>query len=234
MGERLQKIIAHAGIASRRQAERLIEQGQVTVNGKVVRKLGSQADPERDHIKVNGKLIRPESLEYWAVHKPVGMLSAVRDDRNRPVVRKLVPSTRRIYPAGRLDFNSEGLMILTNDGELARKIMQAGTLEKVYRVKIQGHPARDKLDLLRKGLRSGRVQYAPCKIKFLKKTENNIWFEIRLRQGKNRQIRKMFEAINHHVLRLKRIAVGPVRLGGLRPGHARKLLDSEVKKLKAA
>ncbi|HSR50368.1 MAG TPA: pseudouridine synthase [Acidobacteriota bacterium] len=234
MGERLQKIIAHAGIASRRQAERLIEQGRVTVNGKVVRRLGSQADPDSDHIKVNGKLIQAEPHEYWAVHKPTGMLSAVKDDQKRPVVRRLVPTSRRVYPAGRLDFNSEGLMILTNDGALAKHIMQAGSYEKVYRVKIQGHPDRDKLDLLRKGLRAGRVTYAPCKIKFLKKTDSNIWFEVKLRQGRNRQIRRMFEAINHHVLRLKRIAIGPVRLGSMRPGEARKLLPSELKKLKSA
>lgn len=231
MRERLQKIIAAAGIASRRRAEQLILDGLVTVNGEVVRQLGSKADPARDFVKVGGKRLQAEPMEYFAVHKPPGVLSSVSDPKNRPVVTDLVQSSRRLYPAGRLDFFSEGLMILTNDGTLTRKLTRAGRLEKVYRVKVQGAPGLGKLDALRKGLRLGGEQLAPCRIRSLKRGKN-CWFEVGLRQGRNRQIRRMFEKIGHPVMRLRRVSIGPVTLGNLKPGAARPLTGKEVEALK--
>lgn len=231
MPQRLQKIIARAGIASRRKAEELIRQGMVTVNGRVVTELGSRADPEKDHIKVEGKLIQPERLEYFAVHKPRSVLSAVSDERGRPVVTDLVPSGARLYPAGRLDFDSEGLVILTNDGDLAKRILKAGQWDKKYRVKVHGRPSERKLRLLSGGLRVKRERFAPCRIRPLK-IGDNCWFEVVLKEGRNRQIRRMFEAVGHSVMRLRRVAVGPVRLGDLPPGRCRRLTQQEIQTLK--
>lgn len=231
MRQRLQKIIAGAGIASRRKAEELIREGRVSVNGHVVRELGTQADPEEDHIKVNGKLIRAEPLEYWAVHKPQGVLSAAADPERRPLVTQLVKSARRLYPVGRLDFSSEGLIILTNDGELTRRVTQAGMIDKVYRVKVRGQPSEEQMGRLREGITLGGQRLEKCKIVPLK-LGHNSWYEVVLRQGKNQQIRRMFERIGHPVMRLRRTAIGPVRLARLPKGAARKLSDGEVKALK--
>ena len=232
MEERLQKIIARAGIVSRRKAEEYIAQGRVRVNGQIISILGAKADPASDHIKVDGKLLRPESFEYYAVHKPRSVLSAASDDRGRPVVVDLVHSGKRLYPAGRLDFNSEGLVILTNDGELAERIMRAGTTAKVYRVKVRGQPEERKLDRLRKGIRVEGEKLAPCQIQ-TRKIDNNCWLEVVLRQGQNRQIRRMFEAIGHPVMRLRRVAIGPVKLGRLAPRTYRALTLEEVSYLKS-
>jgi 23S rRNA pseudouridine2605 synthase len=230
MRERLQKIIARAGIASRRKAEVLISEGAVTVNGQVVRELGSQADPERDHIKVKGKLIRPEPLEYYMLNKPRGVLSTVSDPEGRPVVGDYVRSSRRLYPAGRLDFNSEGLIILTNDGELARRITQAGELEKVYHVKAQDTPEQEKLGRLTKGVVVDGVTMRASRVRQLK-PGNNPWYEVTLVEGKNRQVRRMFERIGHSVLKLRRVAIGKVKLGRLPVGACRPLTAEEVKSL---
>lgn len=232
MKERLQKIIAAAGLASRRKAEELIVQGRVVVNGVTVTELGVKADPASDHIRVDGRLIHAEVLEYYAVHKPQGILSAASDARKRPVVTDLVRSSRRLYPAGRLDFQSEGLMILTNDGELTKSLTAAGNIEKVYRVKVRGVPTEQQLDKLRKGLRGGKLDYAPCRIRKIR-ADRNCWLEVRLKQGKNRQVRTMFDGIGHAVMRLRRVAIGPVELGDLKPGASRRLSDEEVRALRA-
>lgn len=231
MQERLQKIIAGAGIASRRKAEELIRQGHVSVNGRMVRKLGSKADPQTDHIKVDGRRIEPVSFEYYVVNKPQGVLSAVRDALQRPVVTQLVKSHKRLYPAGRLDFQSEGLVILSNDGELTRNITRSGFIRKVYRVKVRGQPVRDSLDQLRHGAKIDSEDLASCGIRLLKKGRNS-WYEVTLHQGKNRQIRRMFENIGHPVMRLRRIAIGSVLLGDLPPGSARRMSIEEVRSLK--
>ncbi len=231
MQERLQKIIARAGIASRRKAEGLIRQGRVTVNGQVVREMGARADPERDHVKVNGKLLQPESKEYFVVYKPQGYLSAASDGAGRPVVTELVRSGSRLYPAGRLDFNSEGLILLTNDGELTRNLTKAGKVDKRYRVKVSGCPDEESLKRLRQGVQAGGSRFAPCRI-FSLKRGSNCWFELVLREGKNRQIRRMFEAVGHPVMRLRRIAIGPIRLVGMKPGESRKLTAGEIERLK--
>lgn len=230
MLERLQKIIAHAGVASRRKAEQLILEGRVTVNGRRVQELGFKADPRTDHVKVDGKLIRPEPLEYYAVHKPAGMLSSVSDPQGRPVVRQLVRSRARLYPAGRLDFNSEGLMILSNDGALTRRLIQAGEVDKVYRVKVRGMVGKEELEKLRQGIRLGGAFLSVRRVTLLKKG-NNCWYEVVLAQGKNRQIRRLFEHVGHPVMRLRRTAIGPVELKKLKPGEYRELTASEVARL---
>lgn len=232
MEERLQKIISMAGIASRRKAEDLIREGKVSVNGVVINTLGSKADPEMDHIKVNGRLIHSEPLEYFAFYKPQGVVTSTSDPEGRPVVSDYFTSKRRLYPAGRLDFNSEGLVIMTNDGALAKRIMTAGSIPKVYRVKVQEIPDKKCLDFLRRGalLRDG-TQLAPCGIKILK-FSRNPWLEVILYQGKNRQIRRMFEDTGHFVMKLKRVAVGPITLGTLKAGEFRKLKPFEVQALR--
>lgn len=236
MKERLQKIIAHAGVASRRKAEELIRDGLVTVNGKVVTELGSLADPQQDHVKVNGKLIRAEPLEYFAVNKPRGMLSTVSDPEGRPVVTKLVGTGKRLYPVGRLDYNSEGLVILTNDGELAERVLEGG-VDKVYHVKVHLEPSEEQIRRLIRGITVDGISMRAEGIYRLEKARtskdmNNPWYEVVLRQGKNRQIRKMFERIGHAVMRLRRVSIGPVRLGKLRPGEYRPLTTAEISALK--
>lgn len=234
MEERVQKIVARAGVASRRKAEQLIREGRVTVNGRAVTELGTKADPEQDQIKVNDRLLRPETLVYFALNKPRGVVSSVSDPQGRRVVTDFVQSEARIYPAGRLDYASEGLLILTNDGSLARKITQAGHLSKVYRVKVSGQPSAEKLDRLRKGLRVGDGEvFASCEIKRLK-AGNNSWYQVVLKQGRNRQIRRMFEAVGHFVMRLRRTSIGPIDLGDLAPGEARRLTSGELRRLDAA
>jgi pseudouridine synthase len=230
MRERLQKIVAAAGIASRRKAEELIRKGRVSVNDQTVTQLGTKVDPQKDRIKVDGRLIRPEPLEYFMVNKPQGVLSAVSDPSKRPLVTDLVRSPRRLYPVGRLDFQSEGLMILTNDGALTRKITRAGTMEKIYKVKVRGQPAQEQLDRLCVGITVEGEKFSRCRIAELKKARN-CWFEVVLREGKNRQIRRMFEHIGHPVMRVRRMAIGGVTLGDLKPGASRKLTSREVQLL---
>ena len=228
---RLQKIMAHAGLASRRKSEELILQGRVTVNGRVVDRLGTRADPVRDEVRIDGVLLRPERNEYYIVNKPRRVLSAVSDPRGRPVVTKLVPSRVRLVPAGRLDFQSEGLMLLTNDGDLVRTITRAGNLEKVYHVKVARPPSPSALRRLQGGIRSGGKRMAARRIRLLE-PGRNPWYEVVLVQGRNRQIRTMFEAVGHRVMKLRRVAIGPLRLGRLTPGQYRELADWEVRRLR--
>lgn len=231
MEERLQKIVAHAGIASRRKAEVLIRQGRVTVNGRIVTRLGSKADPDQDHIKVDGRLIRSEAKIYYALNKPQGVISSARDPRGRPVVTELVPKEMRVYPAGRLDFDSEGLILLTNDGEVAEAVTRAGSVSKVYRVKLSGQPGEEELNHLRAGIRlSDGTQLARCEIRLLR-ADKSCWFEVVLKQGRNRQIRRMFDQIGFRVMRIRRVAIGPIRLRNLRPGEYRKLDEREIQEL---
>src|SRR5688572_6289832 len=197
MKERLQKLIAAAGVASRRHAEELIAAGRVTVNGEVVKELGTKADPDKDHIKVNGKLINPQlkSREkvYVLLNKPKGYLSSVSDPEGRPLVTELLPrSLGRLYPVGRLDFNTEGLLLLTNDGDFTNFITAArNRVEKVYEAKVKGLPPEAALQRIRRGvILDDGTRTAPAKITKVDATENNAWFEIVLHQGKNQQIRR--------------------------------------------
>jgi 23S rRNA pseudouridine2605 synthase len=239
--ERLQKIIAAAGIASRRKAEELIQSGLVSVNGNIVTELGTKADSETDSIRVNNKLLKgAERHEYVALNKPKGYVTTVSDPEGRPTIMELVRSKVRLYPIGRLDFNSEGLLLLTNDGNLAHKLMKAAShLPKTYMVKVAGQPAEDQLRRLRAGVSiaeerdpSRRVKTAPAQIRVIKDAENP-WLEVTLHEGRNRQIRKMFEEIGHHVEKIRRVRYGPLELD-LPPGESRALTSQEVSRLEQA
>lgn len=256
--ERLQKIIAAAGIASRRKSEELIVQGLVSVNGQTVTELGSKADPARDHIKVNGKLIgAPERPIYVLLHKPKGYVTTLSDPEGRPTVLDLVRGVgARVYPVGRLDYASEGLLLLTNDGELARALMHASShVRKTYLVKVSGQPSVEQIERLRAGIplpperkplktpvgakakpqarrRSEVVRTAPARIELLREAANP-WYEVSLIEGRNRQIRRMFEEIGHHVEKIRRVRYGPLELD-VEPGKFRHLSSKEVTQLKRA
>lgn len=238
MEQRLQKLIAAAGLASRRHAEELIAAGRVTVNGKVVTELGTKADPVKDHIKVSGKLINPQidkrEKVYVLLNKPRGYLSSVTDPEGRPLVVDLLPpSLGRLHPVGRLDFNTEGLLILTNDGDLTNFVTAArNRVEKIYEVKIKGVPSDSAIERLRHGVTlDDGTRTAPAKIERLHETDTNAWFEISLHQGRNQQIRKMFDVIGHSVLKLRRVRIGPLTDENLKPAHWRFLADAEVARL---
>ena len=250
--ERLQKIIAAAGVASRRKAEELITQGRVSVNGHTVTELGSKADLSTDHIKVDGKLLRgAERHVYLLLNKPKGYVTTVSDPEGRPTVMDLVKNvSARIYPVGRLDWSSEGLLLLTNDGDLASKLTHAAShVQKTYLVKIAGRATEDDIEKLRRGIRIGatpvragaprsnagerklkQVFTAPSQIR-LTKDANNPWYEVTLIEGKNRQIRRMFEEIGHHVEKIKRVRYGPLTLD-VEPGESRELSPGEVSALR--
>ncbi len=237
MKERLQKIIANAGVTSRRKAEVLITEGKVTVNGDVVRTLGEKADPSVDHIKVEGKLINPKLEQktetYILLNKPKGVLSAVSDPEGRKTVTDLVRGFGRLYPVGRLDFNSEGLIILTNDGAFANKVSSSKKVEKVYEVKVKGQPNENAINRLRRGivLEDG-FKTSPAEIREMPATKKNAWYEVTLREGHNRQIRKMFDAIGFSAVKLRRVKIGFVSDNILRPGEFRELTKNEINSLK--
>lgn len=236
MQERLQKLIAQAGIASRRAAEELIKAGDVAVNGKVVTELGTKADPEKDHIKVRGKLIN-EKLKhqqhvYILLNKPKGVLSSVSDPEGRTLVTDLVKGAGKLHPVGRLDFNTEGLIILTNDGKFTNKVTASRTIPKVYQVKTKGIPTDVAIRKLARGIRlEDGFKTAPAEIKTLKPTDKNGWYEVTLYEGHNQQIRKMFDSVGHSVVKLKRIRIGKISDAGLKVGDSRKLLPEELRSL---
>jgi 23S rRNA pseudouridine2605 synthase len=236
--ERLQKIIAHAGVASRREAEAMIRQGRVTVNGRVVTELGTKANAARDHIKVDGKLISSaEPHRYILLYKPKEVMTTVEDPQGRRTVIDFIRGVReRIYPIGRLDFHSEGLILLTNDGDLAFKVSHPrhGSV-KTYHVKVRGVPEERLIDKLQRGITIDGKRTLPCEITRLRTTarndEGNSWFEVKLREGRTQQIRKMFQAVGHPVAKLKRVAIGPISDPKLTAGEWRELSKQEVKLL---
>ena len=239
MQERLHKLIASAGIASRRHAEELIKQGRVTVNGKLVNRLGAKANPETDLIKVNGRLINPllktSEKVYVLLNKPKGFLSSASDPKGRPLVTDLVPSSLgRLHPVGRLDFNTEGLLLLTNDGDFTNHITSArNQIPKVYQVKVKGIPTENAIERLRRGVRlDDGHRTAPVEIKRLQQTAVNAWFEVTLHEGRNQQIRRMFDAIGYSVLKLSRIRIGSLSDSKLKPGECRHLTAKEIKSLR--
>lgn len=249
--ERLQKIMAAAGIASRRKSEELIAAGRVSINGQIVTDMGVKADPEHDHIRVDGKLLRgPERKLYIMLNKPKGYVSTVSDPEGRPTVMDLVRAAGgRLYPVGRLDYLSEGLLLLTNDGELAAKLTHASShVPKTYLVKVSGKPEEEALAKLRSGIvlppdttpmQSGEhrrseakpIKTAPARITLMRDAPNP-WFEVTLIEGRNRQIRRMFEQIGHRVEKIKRIRYGPLELD-VAPGAFRRLAPDEVARLRS-
>jgi pseudouridine synthase len=234
MQQRLQKIIAAAGITSRRKAEQIILEGRVSVNGKPVSKLGSKADPDRDHIRVDGRLVTLASeYVYLLLNKPVGYVSTVSDPQGRPTVVSLVRGIKqRVYPVGRLDYHSSGLMILTNDGELANFLMsRASAIPRTYQVKLEGRPEAGDIARLESGIALDGRRTEPCQIRSLGQGEKP-WFEITLVEGRYHQVRRMFERIGQPVVKLKRVRIAFLTDQGLAPGQMRHLTRAEVKRLR--
>ena len=234
--ERLQKILSQTGVASRRQSEQIMLEGRVTVNGKIVTELGSKADLERDHIKVDGRLLRaPKRQVYIVLNKPDSTVTTVNDPQGRTTVMELLKGVKeRVYPVGRLDYHSEGLLLLTNDGEIANAITSAAThLTKVYVVKVTGTLTHEQEEQFRRGVPISGRRTMPAGLKLIKEGENP-WYEVQLHEGRNQQIRLMFKHFGYLVEKLRRVRIGPVEIGPIKPGQFRYLDDEEVQKLKRA
>ncbi|MFZ4452223.1 pseudouridine synthase [Salibacterium aidingense] len=234
--ERLQKVIANAGVTSRRKAETFIEEGRVKVNGKIVRELGSKVSAHKDTVEVDNIPIDKEEPVYYVFYKPKQVISAVRDDKNRKVVTDYFEEVEeRIFPIGRLDYDTSGLLLLTNDGDFANLMMHPkNKIFKTYIAKVKGKPSKENIGLLIKGIDIEGIKTAPAKVKIksTNKKNNSSIIEISIHEGRNHQVRKMFEAIGHPVLKLKREKYGPITLDKLNPGEKRVLKPVEVKKLK--
>ena len=231
---RLAKYLAHAGVASRRGAERLIDEGRVRVDGKVV------TDPARDvddshEVVAEGRPVRREPLEYHLVHKPVGVVSTARDPGGRPKVTDLVDSGARLYPVGRLDADSSGLMLLTNDGELANRLMHPRyEVDKRYRVRVRGTPSKAALAALRRGVKLDDGKTAPARVEIVRSMAHESELEVVIHEGRKRVVRRMLEAVGHPVIALQRTGLGPLELGRLHPGGTRRLRRPEVERLSGA
>tara|TARA_B100000686_G_scaffold102156_1_gene109441 strand:+ start:51715 stop:52491 length:777 start_codon:yes stop_codon:yes gene_type:complete len=247
---RLQKIIAQAGVASRRKAEELISSGVVSVNGKIIRALGTKAEPSIDSIKVNGKLItKREGLLYLVMHKPRSVLTTMSEDEGETRLRipDFLPTKKaRVFPVGRLDFDAKGTLVLTNDGELANRLMHPKyEIQRVYMVKIEGIPDKKDLEKMESGawlaLEKNKEGSQKRKTKHLlkseveilpKKTKKNTWLRIKLREGKNHQVKRMCRAVGHSVIQLNRYSYAGITIKGLLPGKIRPLTPEEIRKLK--
>ena len=234
--ERLQKVIARAGIASRRKAEELIKEGRVKVNGKVVTELGLKVSSS-DRVEVNEIQIEKEEPVYFLLYKPRGVISSVNDEKGRKVVTDYFQHFKeRIFPVGRLDYDTSGLLVLTNDGEFANLLMHPKSeIDKVYVAKVKGIPSKENLRKLEKGIRLEDGKTAPARVKLLSadNKKQSAIVEITIHEGRNRQVRRMFEAIGHDVLKLKRERYAFLTLNGLKTGDARELTPHEVKQLRA-
>lgn len=238
---RLQKILAQAGIASRREAENLITGGRVRVNGRVVTELGASADPERDKISVDGEKIHAEKKVYIILHKPQGVVSTVSDPEGRPTLLDLLPQIgARVFPVGRLDFDATGLVLLTNDGDLAQTLAHPGKkVHKTYLVKVRGEPDQKDILRLRKGIRlDDGVRTLPAKVHITevklhgKHVSKNTWLKFIIHEGRNRQIKRMCLAVRHPALRVHRVAIGPLKLGDIPAGGWRYATREEIKALR--
>jgi len=237
--ERLQKIIAASGVASRRKAEELIAAQRVTLNGQVITEPGTKADPDHDKISIDGSpLPRREQFLYFALYKPKGYVTTVSDPQGRPTVMDLMRAVpERVYPVGRLDYASEGLLLMTNDGALAQKLTKAGShVPKTYLVKVSGKPDEQAIARLRAGVTiqlddGRRVKTSPASIRLVENAANP-WYEVVLIEGRNRQIRRMFDRIGFRVEKIKRVKLGTLSLD-VRSGQFRKLTSKEVEQLRA-
>lgn len=235
--ERLQKIMARAGIGSRRACEEMIRQGRVQVNGQIVTALGTRADPERDKIVVDGQPLATEVPPiYLLLHKPPGYLSTTADTHGRPTVMDLLSIPQRVYPVGRLDLESEGLLLLTNDGPLTQRLTHPRYQhEREYKVLVRGQPRRQALRALRQGIELEDGKTSPATVRLIQKEpapKGTTWLRIILREGRKRQIRRMCTAVGHPAQRLIRVRTGPLHLGSLEPGASRRLTRQEVKSLR--
>ena len=234
MEKRLQKILSDMGIASRRKAEELIIEGRVTVNGRIAT-IGMKADSVKDHIKVDGKLlIRSEPKVYIILNKPKNVVTTLYDPEGRPTVKDFLKGVKyRVFPVGRLDYDSEGLLLLTNDGDFAHAVLHPSKkISKTYLVKVKGVLDEEEIEKLRTGVKLGDGMTAPAQVTRVTRTENNSWLKMTIHEGKKRQIRRMFEKMRHPVLKLKRIKINGIELDKLKPGIYRYLMSEEINKIK--
>lgn len=232
---RLQKILAQAGVASRREAEKIILAGRVKVNGQTVRELGTKADPEKDLIQVDGqKLSLSEKKVYYLLNKPTGYVTTMKDPQGRKTVADLISSIQeRVYPVGRLDYDTSGLLLITNDGDLANALAHPKKeIGKCYEARVLGIPSEESLSSLEKGILLDDGMTAPAKVDLIKKERTKASIEITIHEGRNRQVRRMFEAIGHKVIKLKRSRLGPISIGNLPLGKLRSLTSKEIESLK--
>ncbi|MFR6291836.1 MAG: pseudouridine synthase [Peptococcaceae bacterium] len=232
--ERLQKYLASAGVASRRASETMIQEGRVAVNGKVIRELGTKIVPGKDQVTVDGKPVQPEEkLVYLLMNKPAGYITTAKDTHNRPTVLDLVADVPyRVFPVGRLDYETEGLLLLTNDGEFAYRMTHPKfKMMKTYVAVVQGVLTPERLDMLQNGVQLEDGKTGPAKVRILRKENHKTVVEISIHEGKNRQVRRMFKAVKNPVLELKRISVGTLTLKGVNLGEYRYLNDDELKKV---
>lgn len=233
-GIRLQKVLAQAGVASRRSSEEMIRQGRVRVNGQVVTELGRRVDPERDEIVVDdAPVVQSQARVYYLFYKPTGCVTTLKDPQGRRTIRDWFPeSSERLFPVGRLDYDAEGLLILTNDGFLANRLQHPRYgVSKTYQVKVKGIPDRETLRQLAQGVLLEEGRTAPARVRVLRRLAGAAWLEIVLHQGWYRQIKRMCGQLGYPVLKIKRIGYGPLVLGSMKPGEVRRLSSLEVKKL---
>ena len=231
---RINKYLSAAGVSSRREADRLIEQGRVKVNGKIVHTLGSKIDENKDRIEVDGKTVEgTQGKIYMLLNKPPEFLVTLKDPFQRPTIMDFLPKLKtRIFPVGRLDFDSEGLLLMTNDGELTNRLIHPRyEIKKNYLVKIQGHPEKIQISRLERGIYIDGKKTAPAKIFLISSSPKRSLFKVELHEGRKREIRRMFEAIGYHVLLLRRIKFAGLTLDGLNPGDWRYLTKTEVQNL---
>lgn len=233
--ERLQKVLASAGVASRRKAEEIILQGRVTVNRKVVTELGTKVDPERDEIRVDGQRIETKSRYlYVMLNKPRGVLSVMEDERGRSALGELVSAPTRLYPVGRLDATSEGLILLTNDGELANLLTHPRYMhDKEYIALVNGHPTEKTLEAWQRGVLIDDKLTAPARVEVMRRERDSTLLRIEMREGRKRQIRRVAALLGHPVRELKRVRLGPLQLGTLESGQWRHLTAKEIGELES-
>lgn len=235
MNERIQKVLSRAGVASRRAAERLLLEGRVSVNGEVVRELGSKADPETDVITVDGTRVRAVRQHvYLLLNKPKGVVSTRRDPQGRTTVMDLVPPAPGLFPVGRLDVTTEGLILLTNDGGFAERVAHPRyEVARVYHAKVHRVPDAETLGRLRRGVRCEGELLTADRVRVIE-AEKNAWLEVTVHEGRHHEVRRLLEAVGHPVSKLKRVALGPLSGKGLQPGQFRALTPQEVKALTAS
>ena len=232
---RLQKFLAEKGVASRRAAEKMIEDGRVVVNGKVVETMGVKIDPAKDRVFVDGLIVKGDpERRYILLYKPAGYICSAHDDRRRRTVLDLIPEvTERIYPVGRLDYDTSGLLLLTNDGDLTNKLLHPSqNVVKTYLAEVKGFPNRAALEKLRRGVRLEDGMTAPAEARILKKRQEGVLLELRIHEGRNRQVRRMLDAVGYPVLHLRRSSLAFLDLKGLKPGEWRELNGEEIGRLK--
>ena len=233
---RLQILLAQAGVASRRRAERMIEDGRVAVNGRVVRVLGTKADPACDAVTVDGRPLPPmEPPVYYLLYKPAGVLSTMKDPRGRPTVADLLKDIpQRVYPVGRLDADAEGLLLVTNDGGVAQAVLHPShRVEKTYRVLVAGSPSREAMARLRRGVELDDGPTAPARARILRRRRDETWIELIITEGRKHQVKRMCQAVGHPAKGLLRTAISFLELEGLAPGELRRLRASEVRRLRS-